>query len=110
VQCREGSAHQGPPIKRECVVRSAPGPSRGGVARREGCAEAVLSPHRAWWQEEKDWGKPDDQLELTEEDKEQDIERMLSAKNPDAPINHARFSYKDRAFKVSDAIQVSPAC
>lgn len=59
-------------------------------------------------QDEKDYGKPEDQLDLTEEDKEVDIERMLSAKNPDAPLNHARFSYKDRGFQVSDQIQVSP--
>ena len=57
-------------------------------------------------QELPDYGKPPDQVEgLTEEDKEQDIERMLSAKNPDAPMNHARFSYKDRTFKITDAIQ-----
>jgi len=62
--------------------------------------EQIVAP-----EELPDYGKPLDQLELTEEDKEQDVERMLSAKNPDAPMNHARFSYKERCFKVTDAIQ-----
>jgi len=33
------------------------------------------------------------------------VDRCLSAKNPNAPINYARFSNKERGFKLSDAIQ-----
>jgi len=56
-------------------------------------------------QEMPDYGKPWDQLDLTEEDKDVDIERMLCAKNPAAPINYARFNNRDKCFKVLESIQ-----
>jgi len=57
-------------------------------------------------QEVPDYGKPKDQVQdLTEEEKDKDIERVLTAKNPDAPINYARFQHKDRRFKVIESIQ-----
>ena len=83
------------------------GPSEFGGSAPAGLC--IADPCRVPSQDEKDYGKPEDQLDLTEEDKEVDIERMLSAKNPDAPLNHARFSYKDRSFQVSDQIQVCAA-
>jgi len=52
-----------------------------------------------------DYSKPKDQVDLTEEEKDVDIERCLSAANPNAPRNRAEFSYKERAFKVTDVIQ-----
>merc|ERR1719230_1515513 len=74
--------------------------------KRRGRKEKEPEPEKVEAPEElPDYGKPPDQLDLTEEEKEQDVERMLSAKNPDAPMNHARFSYKERCFKVTDAIQ-----
>jgi dynein intermediate chain 1 len=52
-----------------------------------------------------DYSKPKDQLDLTEEEKDVDIERCLSANNPNAPLNRAEFSYKERCFKITDVIQ-----
>jgi len=52
-----------------------------------------------------DYSKPKDQVDLTEEEKDVDIERCLSAADPNAPRNRAEFSYKERAFKVTDVIQ-----
>jgi len=52
-----------------------------------------------------DYSKPKDQVDLTEEEKDVDVERCLSAADPNAPRNRAEFSYKERAFKVTDIIQ-----
>jgi len=71
--------------------------------RRKKEAEVVVEA--APPEEIPDYSKPVDQLELTEDEKEVDVERCLSAANPNAPLNKAQFSYKERVFKVTDVIQ-----
>jgi dynein intermediate chain 1 len=49
--------------------------------------------------------KPDNQLELTPEELEKEVPpRVLYPVNPRAPYNIARFSYKDRNYKVDDQL------
>jgi len=71
--------------------------------RRKKEAEVVVEA--APPEEIPDYSKPADQLDLTEEEKEVDVERCLSANNPNAPLNKAQFSYNDRMFKVTDVVQ-----
>merc|ERR1719199_2462917 len=49
--------------------------------------------------------KPDNQLDLTPEELEKEVPpRVLYPVNPRAPYNIARFSYKDRNYKVDDQL------
>lgn len=45
--------------------------------------------------------KPDDQLELTEKELEEDITRILTGDDPNRPKNVCTFSFKDRCYKPS---------
>ena len=44
--------------------------------------------------------KPDDQLNLTEQELKEEITRILKANNPNAPQNIVRYNFKERAFKL----------
>ncbi len=44
--------------------------------------------------------KPENQLKLTEAELEEEIAKMLTANNPAAPKNIARFNMKERTYKV----------
>eukprot|EP00658_Telonema_sp_P-2_P076548 TRINITY_DN6722_c0_g1_i2.p1 TRINITY_DN6722_c0_g1~~TRINITY_DN6722_c0_g1_i2.p1 ORF type:complete len:650 (-),score=214.82 TRINITY_DN6722_c0_g1_i2:158-2107(-) len=67
--------------------------------------EPEVAPEPVIQEDPIDYSKPKDQLDLTEEQKDMDIPRCLSAANPNAPLNRAEFSYKEKAFKVSEVIQ-----
>jgi len=41
-----------------------------------------------------------DQVQLTQEEKEETIIRTLLSKNPQAPQNISTFSFRDRQFKI----------
>lgn len=49
--------------------------------------------------------KPDNQLRLTEAELQEEIAKMLTANNPAAPKNVARFNMKERTYKVRDPCQ-----
>nr|XP_040061050.1 dynein, axonemal, intermediate chain 1, paralog 2 isoform X1 [Gasterosteus aculeatus aculeatus] len=48
--------------------------------------------------------KPPDQLELTEAELKEEITRTLTANNPHAPQNIVHYSFKERSFKVTSAV------
>ncbi|EKX42942.1 hypothetical protein GUITHDRAFT_95510 [Guillardia theta CCMP2712] len=49
--------------------------------------------------------KPPDQLNLTEKELEQEFTRVLSAKDPVAPQNIVRFSFKERLYKLDPSVE-----
>eukprot|EP01025_Chloroclados_australasicus_P045660 TRINITY_DN5005_c0_g1_i6.p1 TRINITY_DN5005_c0_g1~~TRINITY_DN5005_c0_g1_i6.p1 ORF type:complete len:387 (+),score=74.67 TRINITY_DN5005_c0_g1_i6:171-1331(+) len=49
--------------------------------------------------------KPDNQLQLTETQLEEEIAKMLTANNPAAPTNIARFNQKERCFKFEPMVE-----
>ncbi|XP_077384790.1 dynein, axonemal, intermediate chain 1, paralog 2 [Festucalex cinctus] len=48
--------------------------------------------------------KPPDQLDLTEAELKEDVTRILTAKNPHAPQNIVRYSFKEGAFKLTSVV------
>ncbi|XP_061687773.1 dynein axonemal intermediate chain 1-like isoform X3 [Syngnathoides biaculeatus] len=48
--------------------------------------------------------KPTDQLVLTEAELKEDVTRILTAKNPHAPHNIVRYSFKEGAFKLTSVV------
>lgn len=44
--------------------------------------------------------KPDRQLELTEDERKEEIQRVLTGDDPNVPRNVCKYSYKDRCFKL----------
>ncbi|XP_045885069.1 dynein, axonemal, intermediate chain 1, paralog 2 isoform X1 [Micropterus dolomieu] len=48
--------------------------------------------------------KPPDQLELTEAEMKEEITRILTANNPHAPQNIVRYSFKERSYKPTSAV------
>ncbi len=44
--------------------------------------------------------KPDNQLQLSEAELNDEVAKMLTANNPTAPKNIARYNVKERAYKV----------
>ena len=51
------------------------------------------------WLQPKQMVKPDDQLQLTEEELKEEFTRILTANNPHAPDNIVRFSFKEQCYK-----------
>ena len=49
--------------------------------------------------------KPRDQLPLTEEELCEEVTRSLTAANPDAPQNVARYAHKERTFKFEPMVE-----
>lgn len=49
--------------------------------------------------------KPADQLQLSEKDLDEEIAKMLTANNPLAPKNVARFNMKERAYKFEAMVE-----
>jgi len=45
-----------------------------------------------------------DQEDLTQEEKEEMIFKVLNSNNPQAPHNLTKFSYKDRCFKTEETV------
>ncbi|XP_047438686.1 dynein, axonemal, intermediate chain 1, paralog 2 isoform X2 [Mugil cephalus] len=48
--------------------------------------------------------KPADQVELTEAELKEEITRILTANNPHAPQNIVRYSFKERSYKPTSAV------
>lgn len=49
--------------------------------------------------------RPDDQLNLTEAELDKEENKILQAKNPNAPSNIVRYSYKDRTWKLDPSVE-----
>jgi len=49
--------------------------------------------------------KPKEQLQLTEEELDAEVTRVLTAKDPGAPVNITRFSFKERMYKLDAAVE-----
>ncbi|KAA6426617.1 MAG: dynein intermediate chain 2 [Trebouxia sp. A1-2] len=49
--------------------------------------------------------KPDNQLQLVEKDLQEEIAKMLTANNPAAPKNTARFNMKERVYKLEPMVE-----
>lgn len=47
-----------------------------------------------------------DQLQLTQEEKDESVIKTLTANNPQAPHNISQYSFKDRHFKVEDQVDM----
>jgi len=47
-----------------------------------------------------------DQMQLTQEEKDETVIKTLTANNPAAPHNICQFSFKDRYFKVDDQMDM----
>eukprot|EP01137_Pigoraptor_chileana_P035580 Opistho-2@29840 len=56
------------------------------------------------WLQPKTLLKPEDQLDLTEEQLKEDFTRILSANNPHAAQNIVRFSHKEQSYKLAPAV------
>lgn len=54
--------------------------------------------------EAKDPVKPQDQLQLTEDELKQEFTRIINANNPHAPHNIVRFSFKEREFRQTATV------
>lgn len=49
--------------------------------------------------------KAEDQLHLTEEELNVEVDRILEATNPNAPENIVRFNHEDRTFKFEHTVE-----
>lgn len=49
--------------------------------------------------------KPDNQLQLTEQEMQEEIAKMLTANNPQAPKNVVRFNMKERNYKLEPMVE-----
>uniref|UniRef100_A0A8C5BYM0 Dynein axonemal intermediate chain 1 n=1 Tax=Gadus morhua TaxID=8049 RepID=A0A8C5BYM0_GADMO len=56
------------------------------------------------WAQGKALIKPPDQLELTEEELKEEFTKILTANNPHAPQNIARYSFKERSYKPISSV------
>ncbi|XP_006814057.1 dynein intermediate chain 2, ciliary-like [Saccoglossus kowalevskii] len=56
------------------------------------------------WMQPKTLVKPDDQLELSEQELKEEFTRILTANNPHAPQNIVRFSFKERSYKQTSSV------
>jgi dynein intermediate chain 1 len=66
--------------------------------------QQVIVPGANDWEPPKIFVKPRDQLELTEKQLSEELTRILRADNPQAPDNIARFSHKEKAFKLDPTV------
>lgn len=57
------------------------------------------------WLQAKDPVKPEDQLELTDEELKQEFTRILRADNPNAPDNIVRFNHKEHEYKALATVE-----
>jgi dynein intermediate chain 1 len=51
--------------------------------------------------------KPDNQLQLTEKQLNEEIAKMLTANNPSAPTNIARYDQKLRTYKFEPMVDMN---
>lgn len=56
------------------------------------------------WMHTKTLVKPDDQLDLTEQELKEEFTRILTANNPHAPQNIVRYSFKERQYKQISSV------
>lgn len=56
------------------------------------------------WMNTKQLVKPDDQLDLNEQELKEEFTRILTANNPHAPQNIVRYSFKERQYKQTSHV------
>lgn len=56
------------------------------------------------WMQHKNLVKPDDQLDLTEQQLKEEFTRILTANNPHAPQNIVRYSFKEKQYKQTSSV------
>ncbi|XP_060598579.1 dynein intermediate chain 2, ciliary-like isoform X1 [Ruditapes philippinarum] len=56
------------------------------------------------WNITKTLVKPDDQLDLSEQELKEEFTRILTANNPHAPQNIVRYSFKERQYKQTSSV------
>ncbi|XP_061172173.1 dynein intermediate chain 2, ciliary-like isoform X1 [Saccostrea echinata] len=56
------------------------------------------------WMNTKTLVKPDDQLDLTEQELKEEFTRILTANNPHAPQNIVRYSFKEKQYKQTSHV------
>jgi len=72
----------------------------GGGGSRVGFGGGAAADGDDEWLQARDPVKPDDQLELTEEELKVEHTRILRGDNPQAPDNIVRFSFKESEYKA----------
>ncbi|XP_019862246.1 PREDICTED: dynein intermediate chain 2, ciliary-like, partial [Amphimedon queenslandica] len=72
-------------------------PSRGPKRRDDDIREG--DEGHVEWMTAPQLVKPDDQLELSEQELKEEITRVLTANNPHTPSKIIRFSHKEQSFK-----------
>ena len=83
-----------------------------GKGKKKGQREKIQDHESDQVGEEEDLNMMDqanmgiDQLQLTQEEKDESIIKTLSANNPQAPHNICQFSFKDRHYKVEDQVDM----
>lgn len=56
------------------------------------------------WMQHKNLVKPDDQLDLNEQQLKEEFTRILTANNPHAPQNIVRYSFKEKQYKQTSSV------
>ncbi|XP_037304236.1 dynein, axonemal, intermediate chain 1, paralog 2 [Pungitius pungitius] len=79
-----------------------PGPKSNKNKKKD--EEEAVDAGGGWDSYGKTLIKPPDQLELTEAELKEEITRTLTANNPHAPRNIVHYSFKERSFKVTTAV------
>ena len=109
-----------PPSKPAAEVPASPVPAKAknaapdefALVRTAGVSVSLQLQHRLLWvadyklvvQPTKEVYKPDNQLQLAEKDLQEEIAKMLTANNPAAPKNTARFNMKERVYKLEPMV------
>ena len=84
----------------------------GKKGKKKGARERIQEQESEQLNEEDDMNLMDqnnmgiDQLQLTQEEKDETIIKTLTSDNPQAPHNICQFSFKDRNFKVEDQVDM----
>jgi len=68
------------------------------MAKSLWCSCAVMQPTR-------EIVRPANQLQLSESDLKEEVAKMLTANNPAAPQNLARFNMKERSYKFEPMVE-----
>ncbi|KAK9955249.1 hypothetical protein ABG768_015134 [Culter alburnus] len=88
---------QAPNVNTQPKAPVAKGVKAAGKKRDE--EEATDTAEGEEWMQGKTLVKPPDQLDLTEKELNEEITRVLTANNPNAPQNVVRYSFKEGCYK-----------
>jgi dynein intermediate chain 1 len=89
--------HADPPLARENQDGAEKKKKKGGLKKSEPAMDAFDEPEHVIV-------RPDNQLVLTEKELDEEITKQLTANNPNAPANLARYNEKERAFKFEPTV------